>query len=114
VGDYVVFGIDNIITEALTDRASVESVTNLEVQLNELKKEFQEFRDKTEHFEKQEYTLKDLAKLMNLEPDTIRKNYISQHKIVAHKGDGSNKWVVPPEEYNRVEKVVRTRGVHAL
>jgi len=114
LGGLVMPGIDDIITKALGDKASVELVTNLEVQLHELKKEFQEFRDKTEHFEKQEYTLKDLAKLMDLEPDTIRKNYISQKKIAGNKGDGSNKWVVPPEEYLRVEKIVRTRGVHAL
>jgi len=105
-----VFGIDNIITEALTDRASVESVMKLAVQINELKEEVRELKDKGQRFEKDYYTLKDLEPILHCQAGTIRKNYIKHGKIKAHIPEGQKEYVVTADEYKRVQEVCETKG----
>ena len=65
-------------------------------------------------FEKEVYSVSDLAELLNCSSDNVRKAYIKTGRIEAFKPKGSKGYCISKSEFKRVTQVVQTKGTYAL
>ena len=96
--DKVVEGVDR---QAL-------NITQLFQELKTLRTDFQD----SVQYEKQIYTTKDLAGLLNNSVDHVRKNFIVTGKVKAEKTIVG--YEISKDEFLRVKEIVMTRGKHYL
>ena len=60
-------------------------------------------------FERETYTLEELSQQIGIKPATIRK-YITDGKIKGFMPEGSNRYFIPSQEYERVVRIKKTTG----
>jgi excisionase family DNA binding protein len=99
---------DSLLDARLSTKASVadhqaclKRVAVLELQIKEL-------HQQPTH-ERETYTLEELSKQIGIKPATIRK-YITDGKIKGVMPEGTNRWFIPAEEYERVVHIKKTTG----
>ena len=99
---------DSLLDARLDARASVadlqaclKRVAALEVQIKEVQQQ--------PTLERETYTLEELSKQIDIKPATIRK-YITDGKIKGVMPEGSNRYYIPSEEYERVVRIKKTTG----
>ena len=86
------------------------AVDVLRVEIQQLKKSVEESGRIERDSIRPIYFVSDLAEVMQMKPDTIRRNYINTGLIKARRPEGSNRLQITPEEYQRVAEEYRHVG----
>ena len=96
----------------LAKKVDFSSFVELKKELNLIKEELRELKKQgINGVQKVIYSIQDLSRIMKLETNTIRKNYIKTGLISAYIPAGSSSYVIEADEFNRVQDLIGKYGV---
>ena len=104
-----------LLEKLLADKVSLSSYLELKKEVKLLKEELAELKKRDiEHIAKEHYDVKDIAKLLHKQPNTITSKYIKNGIIKAYKPAGSKSYIIEAEEFHRIRAGVGKYGPHFL
>ena len=106
--------LDRHFSRLLQDFVRRPEIARLIEDIAKLRVEVEELKQNQISFEKEFYTVKELAEILNVSPSCVRKKYIHTGVIEAHTPDGSKGYVVSAAEFKRVVELVETKGTWVL
>ena len=99
----------------LAKKVDFSSFVELKKELNLIKEELQELKKQgINGVQKVLYSIQDLSKIMHLEANTIRKNYIKTGIVDAYIPDGSKNYVIEAKEFHRIKDIIGKYGINYL
>ena len=69
--------------------------------------------EQAKKFKKEVYDVSDLAELLVLAPNTIRRDYLNTGRIKGSKNN-LGRWFIAGQEFSRVREVIETKGKWGL
>ena len=92
-----------LLEQELSKKVDLSSFLELKKEVKLIKEELAELKKRDiEHIAKEHYDVKDIAKLLHKQPNTITSKYIKNGLIKAHKPAGSKSYVIEAEEFHRI------------
>lgn len=99
----------------LAKKVDLNSFIELKKEIKLLKDQLQELKNEgINGVEKVLYSIQDLSKVMHLETNTIRKNYIKTGIVNAYIPDGSKNYVIEAKEFHRIKDIMGKYGIDYL
>ena len=104
-----------MLEQELSKKVDLSSFIELKKEVKLLKAELAELKNKDiAQVAKEHYDVKDIAKLIHRQPNTITSRYIKTGIIKAYKPAGSKSYVIEAEEFHRIRSGFHRYGFNFL